>query len=337
MKWVIALSIAAAAGGCGTGSRVGADGIAPGHDAGVASGGDATPSDDATENPDAPLDADTSPPHGVIDPGGKGGTVNRLAFTAFGDIRPSLPDDALGYPNATVKSIMGEMAALAPEFAVATGDYMFVEYIPSSATGQLQALMDDEKLFPPPIFHTMGNHECQSFTDVNCPNLNESVNITTFLSMLLPWTTVPWFSFIVHTNMGDAKFVFVAVNAWDDAQAQWLAQAMAVPTRYTFVVRHHPTPDAGNPSSAEGIAASDAILDNYPVTLFLFGHVHEYARLAANRVITGNAGAPLDAGQYGYLSVLQRPDGNIVATEYQLGSSVPLDTFAVTPDGHATQ
>ena len=97
------------------------------------------------------------------------------------------------------------------------------------------------------------------------------------------------------------------------------------------MIRHHPTPDAGSPSSAIGIAASDAILDQYLVTLYLFGHVHEYAQIGPNRVVTGNAGAPLDAGQYGYLFVLQRPDGNIQATEYQLNATTSVD-FA---RGHA--
>lgn len=284
---------------------------------------------------DAGPDVDTSPPHGMIDPMGRGGTVNRLAFTAFGDIRPALPDEDFAYPDATVKQIMSGMMGLNPEFAVATGDYMFVEYLASSATGQLQHLLDDEKTFTAPIFHTMGNHECQSFSDVNCPNLNESVNITTYLSTLIPWTPVPWFSFVVHTEMGDAKFVFIAVNAWNDTQAAWLTEAMAKPTKYTFVMRHHPTPDAGVTSSAVGVAASDAILNMFPVTLFLFGHVHEYAQIGPNRVVTGNAGAPLDAGQYGYLFVLQRPDGNIQATEYELSSTTTLN-FAVTPDGKPT-
>ncbi len=334
MRRALVLSIATAMGGCGAGDHVSADAGALNVDAGVA---DSDRGHDAWTGQEASIDAEAGRPSGTIDPRGGGGTVNRLAFTAFGDIRPALPDEDFAYPNATVKSIVGEMATLGPEFAVATGDYMFVEYIPSSATGQLQALLDDEKTFTSPIFHAMGNHECQSFTDVNCPNLDESVNITTYLSMLLPWTKVPWFSFIVHTDMGDAKFVFVAVNAWNDTQAQWLTQTMALQTRYTFIIRHHPTPDAGHPSSAEGIAGSDTILNNYPVTLLLFGHVHEYARLTPNRVITGNAGAPLDEGMYGYLYVEQRPDGNIQATEHELGGAAPIDTFAVTPDGHATQ
>ena len=275
------------------------------------------------------------PPHGTVDPTGKGGDVNLLSFTAFGDVRPALPDEDFAYPNDVVTSVMKGMAALAPEFAIGTGDYMFVEYLPSSASGQLQALLAAEKSFSGPIFHGLGNHECQSFTDVNCPNLNESTNITTFMSTLVPWTPVPWFSFVVHTALGDAKFVFVAVNAWTDAQAAWLEETLAQPTRYTFVVRHHPTPDAGSASSAAGVAGSDAILSKHPVTLFLFGHVHEYAHLTANAVISGNAGAPLDSGHYGYLGVVQRSDGNVAVTEYDASTNMPTDTWAVTPEGTA--
>jgi hypothetical protein len=328
LRRVLALSIVAAVTGCGSspsGAPEEQDAYAPedGGDGGVTGDG----------GTDGATDADTGPPHGTIDPTGKGGTVNRLSFTAFGDIRPALPDEDFAYPNDTVKSIMSGMNALSPEFAVASGDYMFVELIPASAKGQLSALLEDEKAFTAPIFHTMGNHECQSFSDVNCPKLNESTNITTFMQMLLPWSQVPWFSFVVHTDLGDAKLVFVAVNAWNDAQATWLDQTMAAPTRYTFVIRHQPTPDAGKPSSAEGIAASDAILNKYPVTLFLFGHVHEYTRLAANRVIVGNAGAPLDSGSFGYAHVEQRPDGNVAVTEYVQGTNAQLDAWAVTPDG----
>ncbi len=313
----------------------------PAHDSGAhdsASAGDQGAPPPVEAGNDAKHDADLNgPPHGTIDPTGKGGTVNRLAFTAFGDIRPALPDEDWAYPNMTVQQIMSEMDALNPEFAVATGDYMFVELLPSSAASQVMSLLGDEKPFTSPIFHTMGNHECQSFSDVNCPMLNESVNITTYLSMLVPWSKVPWFSFIVHTDLGDANFVFIAVNAWNSDQQTWLETTMAMPTKYTFVIRHHPTPDAGSPSSAEGIAGSDAILNKYTPTLFLFGHVHEYSKIGDNRVVTGNGGAPLDSGEYGYLYVEQRADGNVVATEYAMGGGSPVDSFVVTPDGKPTK
>ena len=276
---------------------------------------------------------DLGPPTGTIDPHGGGGTVNLLSFTVFGDVRPPLPDDDIQYPTTTVTGVMKGMAQLEPEFAVGTGDYMFVELITSSAQAQLAKLQGAESNFPKPIFHTLGNHECNSFSDINCPNLNESTNIKQHMMTLVPWTPVPWFHFIVHTALGDAKFLFIAVNAWNDAQAAWLTQAVAIPTKYTFVIRHHPTPDAGKPSAAIGIAASDMILAKAPVTLFCFGHVHEYQRLTTNAFVAGNAGAPLDAGNYGWVAVEQHNTGNVTVTAYDLASGMPMDTWDITPDG----
>lgn len=336
MNRVAVFSFAFACAACGTNASVGSP--APGGggvDASTGSGGTTV---DAGAVVDAGTDAGTNVQSGpdTVDPAGKGGAVHRLAFTAFGDIRPSFPDEDFGYPNNTIKSIVSGMAALQPQFGVASGDYMYVEYLPSSAKGQLNALLDDEKGFGKPIFHAMGNHECQSFSDVNCPNLNESTNITTYMQMLVPWSKVPWFSFTIHTDRGDAKFAFIAVNAWTPAQATWLEQTLSQPTPYTFVIRHQPTPDDGDPSSAEGVTGSNAILDKYPVTLYIFGHVHEYKRIAANRMIVGNAGAPLDSGAFGYASVVQREDGNIGVTEYAQGTNAQVDTWAVTPAGADT-
>jgi hypothetical protein len=278
-----------------------------------------------------PLELGTSGGH--IDPNGGGGTVSLLSFAAFGDVRPPLPDDDLQYPTTIVTGIFQGIAGLQPQLAIGTGDYMFVEFLASSASAQIAKLKSAESALSAPIFHALGNHECNSFSDVNCPNLNESVNITTFLAQLVPFTPTPWYSFIVHTALGDAKFVFIAANAWNDAQASWLTQELKTPTRYTFVVRHQPTPDGGSPSSAEGIMGSNQILTGYSVTLFLYGHVHEYNHLTANAVITGNAGAPLDAGSYGWLRVQQRSDGNVVVNAYELSTGMVIDSWDVTPEG----
>ncbi len=317
-------------GGCST--SLPGDGGAAGQDAATATADSAPPpAIDATAGP-----PDFGPPSGTIDPAGRGGTVNLLSFTAFGDVRPSVPDLDFLYPVDIITNVMKGMAKLNPEFAVGSGDYMFVEWIEASAQNQIQMLQGAEENLGKPIFHTLGNHECNSFTDVNCPMLNESVNIKTYMKDLMPWSPVPWYHFVVHTALGDAKFLFIAVNAWNDDQATWLKDAVAIPTRYTFVVRHHPTPDAGKPSMAEGIQASNDILDGHPVTLFLYGHVHEYLHLTPNAVIAGNAGAPLDMGHYGFLWVLQRPDGTIAVTEFDAMSGNPMDSWAVTDDGKAT-
>lgn len=285
------------------------------------------------------LDVDAAPPvelgtsGGHIDPDGGGGDVSLLSFAVFGDVRPPLPDDSVQYPTATINAIFQGIAAQHPQFVIGTGDYMFVELLASSANAQIALLKTAEASFLGPIFHALGNHECNSFSDLNCPNLNESPNISAFLKQLVAFTPVPWYSFVVHTALGDAKFLFIAANAWNDAQAAWLTEAIAVPTRYTFVIRHQPTPDAGKPSTAAGIAGSNAILAGHPVTLYLYGHVHEYNHLTVNAVVTGNAGAPLDAGNYGWITVTQAPDATITVKAYQLASGLPVDAWAVTPAG----
>ncbi|MFO0572054.1 MAG: hypothetical protein U0263_40905 [Polyangiaceae bacterium] len=54
--------------------------------------------------------------------------------------------------------------------------------------------------------------------------------------------TVPYYTKNVNAADGawTAKFVFVAPNAWTDAQGTWLEAELAKPTTYTFIVRHEP-------------------------------------------------------------------------------------------------
>ena len=302
--------------------------VQPG-DGGRSEGGlvDAAVRDAAQQAPDlAPLEH--------IDPSGTGGAVGLLHFGTFGDIRPPLPDDVSQYPTAVATAIFTGMAKTKPQFVVGTGDYMFAEFSSSMVQQQLAKLAEAEQPITVPIFHAMGNHECNSLSDLNCPDLNESSNIKTYLSSLVPWTNgVPWFAFTIHTSTGDAKFIFIAANAWNATQAAWLQQAVAVPTKYTFIVRHTPSPDAGSSSPNGGVTASDAIIAGRPVTLWLFGHVHEYRHLTVNSVIAGNAGAPLTHGEYGWLDVTQRPDGTVGVMAYSMSTGLPTDAWAVTADG----
>jgi Calcineurin-like phosphoesterase len=326
-RWIVAAGLAASllAGGCHHDDDGVIDATVPG-DRDMS-----TPTDKEDLSPGIELGT----AGGHIDPDGGGGEVSLLSFGAFGDVRPPIPDDDFQYPTTVVTTIMKQIATIKPQFVVATGDYMYVEFIAASANDQIALLKNAETNVDAPIFHAMGNHECNSFSDVNCPNLNESVNITAFLSQLVAFTPTPWYSFTIHTALGDAKFLFIAVNAWNPAQAAWLTAALNVSTRYTFIIRHQPTPDAGDDSSAAGVAASDAIIAGHPITLFLYGHVHEYNHLTVNAVITGNAGAPLDAGAYGWLHVLQRSDGNIAVNAVQMSSGMVMDSWAVTPEGLA--
>ena len=121
--------------------------------------------------------------------GADGGTVDRLRFAVFGDVRPSLPDVA-PYPTMVFTQVMDGVEAENVQFAVGTGDYMFFELlldVPRHA--QLMpniARRAETHSSATTSFHAMGNHECNSITTVNCPNQNESTNVTTYKSVLIP-------------------------------------------------------------------------------------------------------------------------------------------------------
>jgi hypothetical protein len=277
-----------------------------------------------------------------------GGTVNLLAFAVFGDVRPgnivtasstsactstTNTTSSTCYPLPTITSIMQGIQALGAQFAIGTGDYMFTSNS-SDVQQQLGYLLQAEQNYKGFIAHTMGNHECTGATASNCPNGNETPNVQGYMSKLIPFSSTPYYSFVVHTSMGDAKFIQVAANAWSSAEQSWLQSALAVPSKYTFVSRHEPP----SGSTAPGVSPSDSLMQsaNPPVTLKLYGHSHEYNHESTNAVISGNGGAPLTTGSYGYLYVVQRPDGNISVTEYDQGTNSPTETWAVTPTGQAT-
>jgi hypothetical protein len=202
----------------------------------------------------------------------------------------------------------------------------------TSANRQLAKLLQAESAFGArPVFHVMGNHECLGSASSNCPNGTESPNVRAFQMMLVPFAQRSYFAFAVQTSMGDAKFIAVAANAWDDAQRAWFEEQLSRPTRYTVILRHEPP----GQTDAPGRAPSDAIIAKYPVTLAIYGHKHEYRRVAANAVISGNAGAPLACGGYGFLYVVQRPDGNVQVEEHRHDTGDAVDAWIVTPTGAA--
>jgi hypothetical protein len=95
------------------------------------------------------------------------------------------------------------------------------------------------------------------------------------------------------------------------------------------VLRHEPP----GQTDAPGRAPSDAIIAAHPLTLGIFGHKHEYRRIGANAVISSNAGAPLACGTFGFLYVVQRPDGNVQVEERRQDNGEIVDAWVVTPTG----
>ncbi len=293
---------------------------------------------------------EAGPPPEILDGGvtstvgASGGTESQLYFAIVGDTRPATEDDTAHYPTAIITQIFSDLAGASPSppFIVSTGDYQFSNPTKNEAAKQLQLYSSARGSYAGVQFPVMGNHECTGATASNCgANGTDGLtnNYNAFMSgMLAPLQqTTPYY--VINVNAADAswtsKFVFVAANAWDQAQSDWLDQTLAVPTTYTFVVRHEPA----SANTAPGVTPSEAIMAKYPYTLALVGHSHEYQHsknVNVREVIIGNGGAPISNNQdFGYGIVTQRGDGSLQLDMYDYVSNQPdlLFRFAVTADG----
>ncbi len=301
----------------------------------VSCGDGATPADASDAGVDVPTVADVADDTAdaavrVVGPAG--GTVDRFRFAVFGDVRPPNEDNTAAYPTAIVTSVMTGMQGANTQFAVATGDYMYARS-EAVANAQLDLLMGAERLYSPFIFHAHGNHECTGATASNCPNANETGNIRVFRARLQAELPAVYFDWVVHTSNGDAHFIVTAPNAWNASQEAWLMRVLGQPARYTFVIAHEPPTSDMGPGSG---AIESAIRTRAGgVTLRMYGHSHDFRRIATNAIISGNAGAPLTGGgTFGYAIVEQRADGNVNVEAYNVGRPPMLaETFAVQPDG----
>jgi hypothetical protein len=273
--------------------------------------------------------------------GPNGGTLSRLHFAVVGDTRPAIINDTRAYPSAVIDAIYTDIAALQPmpAFVVTSGDYQFSTGNGTQAAPQLDLYLAARAHYPGTVFAALGNHECDGNTTSNCGTGNKSgvtANYTAFMQKLLAplGQTKPYYGIHIDAKDGSwtAKLLFVAANAWDTAQAQWLSTAMAQPTTYTFVVRHEPS----QATTAPGVTPSEQIMAQHPYTLAIVGHTHTYGKTGARQVTIGNGGAPLvSGGNFGFGLLTQRPDGAIQVdmVDYQSGKTDAAFHFAVHPDG----
>jgi hypothetical protein len=271
---------------------------------------------------------------------GSGGiTVNggsgTLTFGVFGDARPAnIPpasSPAAGYPTQILTGIFNLAQQKGAKFIVGTGDYMYAD-TQAQVDAQLALFGQAHAGFSGPLYLAMGNHECNGYTDSNCPALNEYPNVRSFMKQLPAGVSSPWYRVNFETPSGSAKFLFVAANAWSTAQEDWLKQQLADATTYTFVVRHEPATNTHG--SAPGAQPSEALLPGASFTLELMGHTHEYRHEDLQHVISGNAGAPISGGShYGFLLIEQGSDGKLTATEYDQATGQATDTWTISADG----
>jgi hypothetical protein len=278
--------------------------------------------------------------------------VSNLVVGVFGDVRPANPDDTASYPDSILASIFSGLQTLNVPVTVDVGDHCFQDAKTSGGTCHTQMVshfMAQRANYSGKLLPTMGNHEgcaVEAATATNCPSpftgagyilqdyLNDVVQPSTGQSS-------PYYSVVLYGAWGTAKFIHVAANDWDttsaNTQGKWLTSSLAVPTTYTFVVRHEPSSAA----TAAGVTPSETIYQTAynagNLTLSLTGHTHgvwlpgssvtvkgtTYGVNAEYEVIIGNGGAPLDAGNYYGFAVLERraSDGAIVVQEYETMSS----------------
>lgn len=271
--------------------------------------------------------------------GPNGGTMSRLLFASVGDTRPALPEDTKGYPTQTITTIFQTMAKLdpMPPMAVSSGDYLF-SLLGTTAAAQLKLYQTAQQTFPGAFYPAMGNHECTFTTTSNCgPGTANGVTTqyTQYMQLMMGplQKTQPYYAIDVDAEdmSWTSKFVFIAANAWDSAQAAWLPTALAKKTTYTFIIRHE-----ASSVTAPGVQPSNPIIAQYPYTLLIVGHTHTYDRLGQREVMFGNGGAPLSGGKgYGFGLFSQRKDGAIQvdAVDWKTGLADPQFRFAVKPDG----
>jgi len=267
--------------------------------------------------------------------------VSRLYFAAVGDCRPPSVDQTSQYPTAIIQKIFSDMASLTvkPQFALATGDYMFASKNGSAGAPQIQNFLTAASSFPGVLFPALGNHECTGYTDSNCGSGNTdgiTHNYADFMNdMMAPLgQTKPYYRFDVDDTAGHwtAKFLVLAMNAWDSAQSSWLTTQLQQATDYTFIVRHEPESTASYPATAPGVDASDAIIAQHPYTLKIVGHTHEFHHASGSRqVIVGNGGAPLASSsqRYGYAIFQVLADGSVQVDDYDYQSNAPIQSVNI--------
>jgi len=276
------------------------------------------------------------------DAGGSGTTSSALTFAIVGDTRPTSIDDTTNYPSSIITKIYQDLEAATPKpaFVIGTGDYQYASTTGNEQAPQINMYMTARAAYSGPFYPAMGNHECTGYTDSNCGTGNPdgiTKNMTAFITaMLAPISqTDPYYveTVTASDNSWTAKFVIVACNAWTSAQSTWLGQQLAVPTTYTFVVRHESVADM----SGTACAASQTIVNAHPLTLLIVGHTHEYSHESHDKeIINGIGGAPLTSGtNYGYTIVNRTADGKLTVTTYDYSSNATLDTFTIQASGAA--
>jgi hypothetical protein len=224
------------------------------------------------------------------------------------------------------------MKALRVQFAVDLGDHMYVcNQSAVEANAQMSLYLSAIAHGPSTFWMTMGNHECgNDVPPYSCSFGDGDANFAAYMAAL--GRAQPWYAADVQTQLGLARFVIVADDAWDAAQKRWLERTLSdadARARYTIVVRHHPVTGlrTGNAEIVSMIAA-------HKYSLILTAHAHSYvrdpARFGGRSVIVGLGGAPSTA-QPGFGTVLQNPDGTLTFVRRDVNGNPLEPPWSVQP------
>src|SRR5947199_116956 len=66
------------------------------------------------------------------------------------------------------------------QFVVGTGDYMFAS-TSAGVSAQVALFKQARANYAGPVYLDMGNHECNGYTNSNCPNGDETPNVQAFM------------------------------------------------------------------------------------------------------------------------------------------------------------
>ncbi len=285
--------------------------------------------------PPPPLAPDAGPPSVVVPwgtVGREGGTVQRLFFGLTGDTRPGRCDETERYPAATIAQIARSMKALHVQFGLDLGDHMFVcNGSAEEARVQMADYMAGLAQGPSTFWMTMGNHECgHLYRGGPCFPGDGDANFTAYMSALA--RPRAWYATDVHTSLGLARFVFVADDSWDTAQATWLERVLAdadINARYTIVARHHPV--EGDKTGSPQIVS---MILRHKYSLVLTAHLHTYEHDADSHngrtVVVGVGGGPSQVPP-GFATVLQNKDATLTFVMRDVDGNPVGEPWSVPP------
>lgn len=224
-----------------------------------------------------------------------------LSFLAIGD---------WGNKNVTQGQVADAMTKIAERdnilFVISTGDNFYGEGVASTSDPLWKDVFEDVYTAPPlmcPWYPTLGNHDHKG----NAMAQVAYSQVSSRWSMPGPfyWQgkrlrdgTAAHFFFldttpIVAENSGIGRF-FPGDN--DDAQMQWLEQALAASNaRWKLVVGHHPVFSGGerHGSTPELVRLVQPLLERYSVKAYLNGHDHNLQHIVVNGIhyLTSGAGS----------------------------------------------